>query len=68
VSQAAQPSEEDAAGRIAGVREFEIVLPWDADVGFRDRLVVGGAVYEVAGTDGGRSWPAALRARCVRIE
>lgn len=68
IVQAQQPQEIERGGGIAGVRQFEVLLPWDADVLAADRLVADGRTFEVIGTDQGRSWPAGLAARCVLIE
>jgi hypothetical protein len=54
-------------GRPVSVTVWQILLPYTADVGPKDQLLVDGATYEVVDTDAGESEPVCLRVNALKV-
>lgn len=56
----------DANGQLQGITLWNMLTPHDANIVVDDRLTVGGRVYNVTGTDAGRSEAVAMVVQCSR--
>lgn len=60
-------AERELGGAVRDVAAWMVTLPYDAQVGARDRIVTGGRVLEVVGVAADTTIQTAVRCACVEV-